>query len=124
MKGGGHPQADDKSRFSETQSVAILKNVDSGIKVAEVRRSDSISQPTHSSWKSAYGGLEVAELRRIRKFETEDSKLKRRYAHLAMENHARKERIPKEALMRRTTRDRPTGSSCSNGLPYPRPAGS
>jgi putative transposase len=85
-----------KSRFSESEVVAILKEVEAGLKVAEVCRKHGISQPTYDSWKSKYGGLEVAELRRIRELEAEHSKLKRMYADLAMENHALKELIQKK----------------------------
>ena len=49
--------------------------------------------PTYDSWKSKYGGLEVAELRRIRELEAEHSKLKRMCADMAMENHALTELI-------------------------------
>ncbi len=76
--------------------MAILKEVEAGLKVAEVCRKHGISQPTYYSWKSKYGGLEVAELRRIRELEAEHSKLKRMYADLAMENLALKELIQKK----------------------------
>lgn len=85
-----------KSRFTESQIVAILKEADSGLKVAEVCRKHGISQPTYYNWKSKYGGLSVAELRRIKELEAEHSKLKRMYADLAMENHALKELIEKK----------------------------
>jgi putative transposase len=77
-----------KSRFSESEIVAILKEVEAGLKVAEVCRKHGISQPTYYSWKSKYGGLEVAELRRIRELEAEHSKLKRMY-EVDPENRAR-----------------------------------
>jgi putative transposase len=85
-----------KSRFTESQIVAILKEVETGLKVADVCRTHGISQPTYYSWKSKYGGMEVAELRRIKELESEHSKLKRMYADLAMENHALKELIQKK----------------------------
>lgn len=85
-----------KSRFTESQIVAILKEADAGMKVAEVCRAHGISQPTYYNWKSKYGGLEVSELRRIKELEVEHGKLKRMYADLAMENHALKELIEKK----------------------------
>lgn len=85
-----------KSRFTESQIVAILKEADSGLKVAEVCRKHGISQPTYYAWKSKYGGMGVAELKRVKELETEHSKLKRMYADLAMENHALKELIEKK----------------------------
>lgn len=85
-----------KSRFTESQIVAILKEADSGLKVSDVCRQHGISQPTYYKWKSQYGGLGVAELKRIKELEAEHSKLKRMYADLAMENHALKELIEKK----------------------------
>ena len=85
-----------KSRFTESQIVAILKQADGGMKVAEVCREHGISQPTYYNWKSKYGGLEASDLRRIKELEAEHGKLKRMYADLAMENHALKELIEKK----------------------------
>lgn len=69
-----------KSKFTESQIVAILKEADAGIKVAEVCRKHGISQPTYYNWKSKYGGLGVSKLKRIKELEAEHSKLKRMYA--------------------------------------------
>ncbi len=85
-----------KSRFTESQVVAILKEADGGLKVAEVCRKHGICQPTYYNWKSRYGGLGVSELKRIRELEGEHAKLKRMYADLTMENHALKELLEKK----------------------------
>jgi putative transposase len=85
-----------KSKFTESQIVAILKETDSGLKVAEVCRKHGISQPTYYNWKSKYSGLGVPELRRIKELEAEHAKLKRMYADLAMENDAIKSLLEKK----------------------------
>ena len=85
-----------RSRFTESQIVAILKEADAGVKVTDVCRRHGISQPTYYSWKSRYGGLGVSELKRIKELEADHSKLKRMYADLAMENQALKELIEKK----------------------------
>ncbi len=41
-----------KSKFSESQIVAILKEADSGIPVAEVLRNHGISAATFYKWRS------------------------------------------------------------------------
>lgn len=82
-----------KSKFSETQIVEILKSADGGMPVKEVLRQHGISAPTYYKWKSKYGGLDVSELARIRELETENAKLKRMYANLALENQAMKDVI-------------------------------
>jgi putative transposase len=85
-----------KSRFTESQIVAILKEADSGLKVADICRKHGISMPTYYNWKSKYGGLSVSELKRIKELEAEHSKLKRMYADLAMENDALRELLEKK----------------------------
>ena len=80
-----------KSRFSESQIVAILKEGDAGVPVAQVLRQHGISQATYYNWKAKYGGASVAELRRLRELEAENAKLKRMYADLALENAAIKD---------------------------------
>ena len=55
-----------KSRFTETQIVAILKEADAGMKVVEICRKYGISDATYYKWKSKFGGLEVSDVRRPR----------------------------------------------------------
>ncbi|MDB4723740.1 transposase [Akkermansiaceae bacterium] len=86
-----------KSQFSESQIVAILKEADAGLKVAEICRKHGISQPTYYNWKSKYGGMSASELKRIKEIEAEHAKLKRMFADLAMENEALKELIEKSS---------------------------
>ena len=85
-----------RRKFSESQIVAILKQVEAGRKVADVCREHGISMPTYYNWKSRYGGLGASELKRIKEMEREHSRLKRMYADLAMENSALKELIEKK----------------------------
>jgi putative transposase len=82
-----------KSRFSESQIVAILKEGDSGMAVAEICRKHGISAATWYAWKSKYAGVTVNELTRIRELEAENAKLKRMYADLALEAAAMKDVI-------------------------------
>jgi putative transposase len=77
-----------KSRFTETQIVSILKEVEAGIKINDVCRKHEISPSTYFNWKSKYGGMSVSDLKRIKELETENSKLKRIYAELSLENDA------------------------------------
>jgi putative transposase len=77
-----------KSKLSETQILAVLKEVEGGRPVAEVCRKRGISEATDYNWKSKYGGATVSELRRLRELEAENAKLKRMYSDLALENDA------------------------------------
>ena len=85
-----------RSKFSDTQIVSILKQAEAGVPVKEVCRQHQISSACYYKWKSRFGGLSVSELRRNRELEAENSKLKRMYAEMAMENHALKDLIEKK----------------------------
>lgn len=85
-----------KSRFTESQIVALLKETDNGLPIKDAVRKHGISVPTYYKWKSKYGGMDVAELARVRELEQENSKLKRMYADLALENAAIKDLIAKK----------------------------
>jgi putative transposase len=66
-----------KSKFSETQIVAILKGAESGVPVADLLRKYGVSKATFVKWRSKYGGASVSDVKRLRELETENAKLKR-----------------------------------------------
>lgn len=84
------------SRFTESQIVGILNEAEAGRQVKEVCRKHGISSPTFYKWKAKYGGLGVSELKRLKELESENAKLKRMYADLALENTALKDVIEKK----------------------------
>ena len=57
-----------KSRFTETQIVKILKEVEGGRQVKEVCREYGVSDATYYNWKSKYGGMESSDIEVIPKF--------------------------------------------------------
>jgi putative transposase len=59
--------------------------------VAEVCRKHGISNATYYQWKSKYAGMSANELKRVKELEAENSRLKRMYADLALENAAIKD---------------------------------
>jgi len=85
-----------KSRFTESQILAVLKEGEAGVQVAELVRKHGISRNTYFKWKSKYGGATVPELRRLRELEAENAKLKRMYADLALENTAIKDLLSRK----------------------------
>jgi putative transposase len=66
-----------KSRYSEEQIIAVLKEHQVGIPVAELCRKHAISDATFYNWRSRYGGLEVSDARRLKGLEEENRKLKK-----------------------------------------------
>jgi putative transposase len=52
-----------RSRFSEEQVIAILKEQESGVSTADVCRLHGISSATFYKWKAKFGGLEVSDER-------------------------------------------------------------
>lgn len=84
-----------KSRFTDTQIVAILKQAEAGTKVQDLCREHGISHATYYQWKSKYGGLEASDLKRLKEMEAEHSRLKRMVADLALENQAIKNLLGK-----------------------------
>jgi putative transposase len=85
-----------KSKFSESQIVQTLKQVEGGRQVKDVCRELGISDATYYVWKSKYGGMEASDVRRLRELEEENARLKRMYADLALEVVALKDVIAKK----------------------------
>jgi putative transposase len=75
-----------KSRFSEEQIIAILREQEAGRPTAEVCRKHGISSATFYKWKAKYGGLEVSEARRLKVLEDENRRLKKLLAEAMLDN--------------------------------------
>jgi putative transposase len=80
-----------RSRFSEEQIIAILKEQESGMPTADVCRKHGISSATFYKYKSKYGGLEVSDARRLRTLEQENARLKKLLADQMLDNAMLKE---------------------------------
>lgn len=76
----------------ERQIISALKKYEQGIKVVDIARRLGISEKTFYRWKSEYGGMDINEL------EQENSKLKKMFADVALENHALKDLIEKSFI--------------------------
>lgn len=85
-----------KSRFTESQIIAVLKEADAGMKVEDICRKHGISNATYYNWKSKYGGMEASDVKRLKELEEENAKLKKMYADVSLENHAIKELFAKK----------------------------
>ena len=75
-----------RSRFSEEQIIAILKEQEAGAKTVDVCRKRGISDVTFYKWKSKYGGMEASDAKRLKALEDENAKLKRLLAEAMLDN--------------------------------------
>lgn len=85
-----------KSRFSESQIVSVLKQVEGGRTVKDVCREHGVSENTYYNWKSKYGGMEVSDIRKMKELIEENRQLKQMYADLSLENRVLKDAIEKK----------------------------
>lgn len=74
-----------KSRFSEEQIIAVLKEQQAGIAVADICRKHGISDATFYNWRSRYGGMEVSDARRLKALDDENRKLKKLLAEAMLD---------------------------------------
>lgn len=86
-----------KSRFSESQILAILKAHDSGQSLSELCREHGVSAATFYRWKRKYEGVGSEELQRLRKLEQENEALKKMYAELSLDHELLKKLVGKKA---------------------------
>ncbi len=79
-----------KSRFTEQQIVAIIKESEAGAKTADLCRKHGVSAASFYKWKAKYGGMEVSDVVKMRTLEDENRRLKRLLADSALEIDALK----------------------------------
>lgn len=85
-----------RSRFSEEQIIAILKEQETGVSVADLCRKHGVSDANIYKWKARFGGMDVSEARRLRTLEDENAKLKRMLADAMLDNVALKDLLGKK----------------------------
>lgn len=74
-----------KSKFTEAQVAAALREMEAGTPVPEVGRKLGVSAQTLYVWKRKFGELGVGDIRRMRQLEEENGKLKRLVADLSLD---------------------------------------
>ena len=74
-----------KTRFSEEQIIAVLREQEGGMKTADVCRKHGISSATLYAWKAKYGGLDVSQARKLKVLEEENARLKRLVGEQALD---------------------------------------
>ncbi|WP_438272940.1 IS3 family transposase [Zobellia uliginosa] len=87
-----------RSKYSESQIVFAIKQVETGTRIQEVCRKMGISEATFYNWKKKYGGLGVSELRRLKNLEEENSQLKKLVADLSLDKQILQDVLKKKVL--------------------------
>jgi putative transposase len=74
-----------KKRFSVEQIVAVLKQIELGLTVADAARQMGVSEQAIYRWKKIYGGLESEQVRELKQLQDENTRLKRLVADLSLD---------------------------------------
>lgn len=85
-----------KSRFTDSQILGILKEVEIGRAVSEICREQAISQATFYKWRARYGGLDVSMVSRMKELEEENRRLKKMYAEAQLKAEMVQEALRKK----------------------------
>jgi len=69
-----------KSRYSDSQIMAILRQAEAGTPVPELCREHGMSSATFYKWRSKFGGMDASLMARMKELEAENKRLKKMYA--------------------------------------------
>ena len=81
------------SKFTDSQRIMILKEVEAGATAIEVCRRHGISEQTFYRWRSKLGRLEPSDAKRLREVESENARLKKMVAELMLDKAALQELV-------------------------------
>lgn len=85
-----------KSRFTDAQILAILKQGENGVAVADLCREHVISAATFYNWRSKFGGMDASLMSEMKAMAEENRRLKKMYAEMAMQNELLKDALGKK----------------------------
>ena len=85
-----------KARYSETQIIKILHEVEGGRQVKEVCREYGISDQTYYNWESKYGGMPASDVKKLRRLEVKSRRLKWMIADLRLKHETLKDIVEKK----------------------------
>ena len=85
-----------RSKFSDEQILAIVKEGEAGRKATDVCRANGITEQTYYRWKAKYGGMELSEMQRLKQLEDENRRLKQIVADQTLDIQALKAVVAKK----------------------------
>ena len=84
------------SRYTEGQILAILRQAEGGMPVAELCRAHGMSSATFYKWRAKYGGMDASQISQMKAIEDQNRRLKRMYADLSMQADLLREALGKK----------------------------
>ncbi len=84
-----------KSKYSDAQIMAVLKQAEGGVSVSEFCREHGMSVSFYK-WRSKYGGMDASLMARMKELDEENKRLKKMYAEKSMQNDLLKEALGKK----------------------------
>lgn len=85
-----------KSRYSDSQIMAILKQAEAGTPVSELCREHGMSSATFYKWRSKFGGMDASMMTRLKELEDENRRLKKMYAEERLKSEIIQEAMAKK----------------------------
>ena len=85
-----------RSRFTDSQIIAILKEVETGARVPDLCRTHGISDATFYNWRAKFGGMDASMMKRMKELEEENRRLKKMYAEEKLKAEIRAEALEKK----------------------------
>ena len=85
-----------KSRYTDSQIMAILKQNEDGAKVADLCREHGMSAAQFYKWRSKFGGMDTSMMKRLKELEEENRRLKKMYAEEKLKADIREEVLQKK----------------------------
>ena len=87
-----------RSRHTEAQIIAALKQVETGRTTDDVAQEQGVSKPTIYAWKAKYGGMEVSEAEEVKHLRDENARLKKLVADPSLDKDMLQSVIRKNSL--------------------------
>ena len=85
-----------KTRFTEPQIMAVLRQAEGGVAVPELCREHGISSASFYKWRAKYGGMDASMMSQMKALEDENRRLKRMFADLSMQADLLREALGKK----------------------------
>lgn len=82
-----------KSRFTDGQILAILKQSEAGVPVTQLCREHGMSSASFYKWRAKFGGMDASLMKRLKELESENSRLKKMYAEERLKSQIRQEAL-------------------------------